>query len=262
MIDANQYVRDVFSMLGNLCIPTINHVVKEELILFLSEMEKVLDEKELNYLIEVLLKFDINKIEKKHDQLNIRFVEFTYVLYEKWIEYIEHEINEEFILNFHIDKQFIEDTNEKFITCMLNQEIFAFYRKLHELDTVRDNLIKSKMVSYQDRITGIKKIDFDVIKRIHHVFKVIKVYLNQKDANFDLFKFIEEYEDYCLKVLDRIEELDCLMSSCKEKYLQMCVEVFGKKINELYQELESRDLHINIIHLKLHILDFLKVIVN
>lgn len=261
MIDTNQYVREVFSMLSNLCIPTINHVIKEELHHFLNEIEKVVDEKDLGYLIQVLMKFDIDELEQKHDQLNINFVEMTFALYEVWMKYIESEIKDDFVFSYHIDKQFIESTSEKFFVCILDQKFIAIYKKLHQFDILKEELIKTNIVSkYQDnKIKGSKKNNGDIHERIQHVFKVIKYNLTNFDVDLDLFKFIEDYEEYCFVVIDRIDELDNIMIGCKDRYINMCIEVFGGQIESIYQNLEERNLQINTINLKLHVLEFLKM---
>ncbi|QVK18539.1 hypothetical protein KHQ81_02150 [Mycoplasmatota bacterium] len=264
MIESNQYVREVFSMLGNLCIPTINHVIKEELNHLLNDTEEVLDDKDLTYLIQLLIKFDINALENKHDQLNINFVEMIFALYEVWIKYIESEIDNEFEVNYHIDKQFSENMSEKFFMCILDQKFLSIYKKLYDYDFLKEKLINTKIENkyIESKIKGSKKNNCEMLLRIKHVFKVIKDYLIQLDADLYLFKFIEGYEQYCLMILESINDIDQIMIDCKEKYINMCIEVFGEKIELLYQDLEKRNIYISMIKLKVHILEFLKMMVK
>ncbi len=261
MIDSNQTVREVYKMLGNLCIPTIHQVVKDKLNQFLNKVELVLEEKTLGYLVEILMKFDLNKLEEKHDQLNIRFIELTYGLYEVWIEYIAQEVKEDDVLKYKLHKEFIEDSSERFFSCILNQDILDFYHLLHQLDTIKERLIQTKIVSkYEDNmIHGCKKKYLTLKERIQHVFKVIKDYLINLDADLYLFEFIDDYEHYCLIVTERMNALDEVMMNCRENYLNLCCEVFGPHINRMYQYLEHHGQEVNISKLKLHLLEFIKM---
>ncbi len=264
MIEVSDYTKDIFSMLSNLCFPTINHVIKGDLIQFINNVEMVLDEKELDYLIQVLIPFNLSQLETKHDKLNINLVEFTYALYEVWMEYIEEELPDVVLFNNHIDKEFIEATNEALFTCLLNQDVLLVYHKLNTLEKVKEKLIETKIIKkYQDNvIKNIKKDSEDMSTRIKHVFKVLDEYLNHLDADLYLFEFIEDYEQYCLVIIETIDKFDEIIKSSKEKYLQTCVEIFGPRVAALYKEIESRYLQIDTLNLKIHILKFLQQVIN
>ncbi len=254
-------IKEVFSMLSDLCIPTINKVFKAEMEFFLSEVVKVINEQDFNYLNKVLSEFDIKKIEDSHDKLNLNFVEFTYAFFHVWMEYIHTSTNKTLKFSFQVDREFIESTNEMFFKCFLNADILNFYKELYQLDEVRLRLLETDLNYKNIVFRGLTDTTNSFDQQLNFVFEILKNELEKLDADNLLFSYIDEYKKYCFNILESINRFNKVIKEFKTIYLQTCVEVFGKIIDELYNELEIRDIKIELFDLKMHMLKFLKVII-
>lgn len=254
-------IKEVFSMLSDLCIPTISNVFKTEIEFFLFEVIKVINEHDFNYLTQVLDEFDLKKIEDLHDKLNLNFVEFTYAFFHVWMEYIAIQTDKTLNFKFQVDRDFIESTNEMFFKCFLNNNILNFYKELYQYDELRLRLLKTNLNLKEIVFRGFIDNKNSIDEQIKAVFQIINEELKKQDADDLLFIFIQEYKNYCFSILKSINKFNLVISQFKEAYLDTCKEVFGETISELYVELEKKDINIELFDLKMHMLKFLKVII-
>ncbi len=258
MNDTSQYIREVFSMLGNLCLPTIDHLIKSEFNGFINRISEVVDNKDFAYLIKQLKDFEVENIEAKHDKLNIGLVELTYNIYNVWMEFIEKELGEVYNFNYYVNEDFIDNTSDRFLTCILNQDMLNLHKKLQDLTELKASILKINIIKYHDNvIVGCKKGN-----DISQTFKVIRDNLKYIDADLYLHKFIDDYEHFCFIVMEAMDSLEKIMSKCMDDYIATCIDIFGCGINKLYNELEKHNLEINMIKLKIYILNYLKDVIN
>lgn len=257
-------IREIFSMLANICFPTIINVITKDIIQFLNQIELVVDGKEFGYLINLLETNDFSSLEKKHDEFNVKLVEFTFSLYQVWMEYIEDYVGSDFDFNFHLHKSYIEKVSDDFFTCILNDKIMHQYANLESLEEYKQKIINADIIEkYKDNvISGYIKCDESLISRVNQTFKIVREHFIEIDADKVLFVYINLYEEYCRLLIKFIDDFKENIASCKEDYLKMCESVFEKHLNELYEKLIEYSIEFDIICLKLHILDFIKNIIG
>ena len=76
-------IREIFSMLANICFPTIINVITKDIIQFLNQIELVVDGKEFGYLINLLETNDFSSLEKNMMSLmlNLWSLLFRFIKY-------------------------------------------------------------------------------------------------------------------------------------------------------------------------------------
>jgi len=257
-------IREIYMMLANICFPTITSVITGRTKQFLSHIELVINGEDFSYLIKLLRSNDLSLLEKKHDKLNIKLVEFTYALYEEWMEYIKDYVEGDFNFIFHLNKSYIEYTSDKFFSCILNDKIMSLYSELKEIEKHKIKIINAEIVEkYKDNvIIGQIKETENILERMNQVFKVITEHFREIDADKGLFIYIDDYKEYCDKLVYFINEFKFRINLCKEDYIRMCIEVFEKHIQKLYQKMKEENIYIDMFNLKLHILDFISKIIG
>jgi hypothetical protein len=211
MIKTNEYIKEIFSLLGNLCFPTVESIISRDLIIFLYKSKQGIKNRDLSYLKLLLKQLDLNVLETKYDKLNINIVEFTYKVYEEWIKYLKDIVGWVSATNYLLDKAFIETTSEHFFSCMLNKDLIKRLRNLVEL--------KSNVISQNT---------------------------------------IKQYEVFNVKIENFINHVVEMTTIRKSDYLEACVIVFALKIKLMYDELAKDKLSVDLIQLKLHILQYLR----
>lgn len=262
MKTAQESIREIFSILANICFPTINNLITKDIRHFLNQVELIIDNKEFSYLTNILAEIDFSTLEKKYDNFNIKLVEFTFLLYEEWLKYVEEISNNAFEFIFCLDKSFIDYNSEKFFKCLLNKHMMNLFSKLKTIENDKTKILNADIIKkYKDNvIQGTLRNNDD--NRIKQIFKVVKENFFEIDADKGLFVYIEEYQEYCLLLNSFITEFEYKLALCKEEYLQLCMEVFSKHLYILNKRLVENNITIDKMCLKLHILDFIKKIMD
>src|SRR5690554_4416055 len=139
-------IREIYMMLANICFPTITSVITGRIKQFLSHIELVINGEDFSYLIKLLRSNDLSLLEKKHDKLNIKLVEFTYALYEEWMEYIKDYVEDNFNFIFHLNKSYIEYISYNNFSCIINDKIMYLYSEFKVIKNHKIMIINVDMV--------------------------------------------------------------------------------------------------------------------